>query len=79
MKIKVQFTMDVDVEGWMEEFGEDPPEGIDAWHEAREDIKNYFISQACHVPSHLEGIVRSVTRPACRLRTVPETTYFDKD
>ena len=50
MKVKIQFTLEVEAEEWAKEYG------IDV-HEVREDVKNYFANGDI-IPLHLEGIVK---------------------
>ena len=57
MKVKIEYTLEVDLEGWAKEYGFADPEGIDAWRELREDVKTYFTSSAV-IPQHLEDIVK---------------------
>jgi hypothetical protein len=60
MKVKIEYTLEVDAEGWAKEYGFDDPSGEDAkeWTSViREDVKIYFASSAV-IPQHLEGIVK---------------------
>ena len=57
MKIKIEYTLEVDVEEWAKEYSFPEPKGVDAWRELREDVKTYFASPAI-IPQHLEGIVK---------------------
>ena len=54
MKVKIEYTLEVDVEEWANRYGFPEPKGVDAWRELREDVKNYF----GFIPDHLEDIVK---------------------
>lgn len=61
MKVKIEYTLEVDAEEWANEYALHDPTGKykgKGWTSViREDVKIYFASSAV-IPQHLEGIVK---------------------
>jgi|TARA_R110000824_G_C15136438_1_gene669562 hypothetical protein len=61
MRIKIQYTLEVDEEDWANEYELHDPTGKYKGKEwkalIREDIKSYFESPGSVIPEHLEGVV----------------------
>ena len=56
MKVKIEYTLEVDIGKWANKYDFPEPKGMDAIKEVREDVKSYFGL----IPLHLEDIVKSI-------------------